>query len=217
MTGRRMPCGTWSKLMLGVITPAPCCRAVGCAAGELGATGRLGDGSATNRRAPVAVHRAVGDSTPLDLDDGSGDAIAVPPPSPTTRSVSSAIGTNTVTWTAVGGYLGGPPTGYEVQYNADATGSYPDASWEVVPECVVLDAGKLSCTHGTPSGYLDKGDKYKYRVRARNAVGRGGWSVPSAEVVVAAGVPTSVDLGTRSSNGENTFSWEFARNGGDIV
>ena len=141
----------------------------------------------------------------------------MPPPSPTTRSVSSANGTNTVAWTAVGKYLGGPVTGYEVQYNADDTGSYPDASWEAVPECVVLDAGKRSCTHGTPSGYLDKGDKYKYRVRARNAVGRGGWSLPSAEVVVTAGIPTSVDLGVRSSNGENTVRWEFARNGGDIV
>ena len=132
--------------------------------------GQLGENSRAERRAPVTVHRGVGAADPLVLEEG-GRAVSAPPPALGSLEGTSVKGTVLTGWTPPGAV-----TGYEVQYNGDFSGNYPEGSWRPVPGCSALDAGRRSCLHGGPGGGLDKGDRYRYRARARNAVGRGEWS-----------------------------------------
>ena len=105
------------------------------------------------------------------------------PDAPAKPTVSSAIGANTITWTAPGNN-GSAITAYSVQSNkADATGDYDESSWASISGCSSLAGNVLTCTH---SG-LVKDDKYRYQVMATNGGGNSAWSASSDEITVAYG------------------------------
>ena len=124
--------------------------------------------------------------------DGGTLAPAVAPGAPTAPAVARTSGTNTVGWVTPSWNPGPSVTGYELQHNSNSSGGYPDGSWNGVPGCETLDASTRSCAH---SG-LTAGDKYRYRVRARNALGHGTWSPESAEATVVALLPGRPPRGT---------------------
>ena len=99
-----------------------------------------------------------------------GEATAAAPGAPTEVTASADDGEATISWTAPASNGGSPVTAYTV------TSSHGD-TWET------------SGTSLTVTG-LTNGIGYTFTVQARNWVGAGPWSLPSA-VVVPLGVPDS--------------------------
>ena len=129
-------------------------------------------------------------------------SISIPSPIET-LVVISTNGENTIRWTEPE-VNGSRITGYTVQWSkANAIGDYE--TFNDLEGCV--DVLTLSCTH---SGLVG-GDRYKYRVKATNAMGDSDWSF-SYEVGVASvpsvSVPSPIEtVAVIGVNGENTIRW----------
>ena len=123
--------------------------------------------------------------------------------------VTSANGVNTISWVAPASN-GSAITGYTVQYSkADASGDY--AGFSEVAGCGNITS--TTCTHSSLVG----GDRYKYQVRATNAVGSTPWVV-SDEVTVSSSTPSApTNMTATSARGVNTVSWSLSASNGSVI
>ena len=128
----------------------------------------------------------------ITVVDGTPDAPAAP-------TATSALGVNTISWTAPA-ENGDAITAYAVQYEkADSVGNYA-GTWTAVPGCGADDLSGSALAATCDHGVLSKGEKYKYRVRATNSVGDGAWSLAGAEITVAYGTQSGITWADYSGN-----------------
>ena len=156
----------------------------------------------------ITATNGIGSSTPSQ-ESATQTVVAGVPAIPSILLVTSADGTNDISWGA-SEQNGSPITGYTVQWSlADATGDY--GAYTDLLDCV--GTTNLSCTHPNLIG----GDKYKYQVKATNIVGDSGWAT-SDEITVASSAPSAPgNMTVQSSAGVNTVNWLASIPNGSVI
>ena len=147
----------------------------------------------------VKAANAVGDSS-WSSDSSSQTVAASAPVAPATPTVASSNGVNTITWVAPTTTNGSAITGYTVEYDKQASGSF-SGTWA---QACTGGASDTSCQH---TG-LNSGDVYKYRVKATNGAGDSAWSSDSSNQTVSSFAPSAPGMSTvASASGVNTINW----------
>ena len=156
----------------------------------------------------ITATNGIGSSTPSQ-ESPTQTVVAGVPGVPSALLVTSADGTNDISWGA-SEQNGSPVTGYTVQWSkADASGDY--GSYTNLAGCV--GATNLSCAHVNLVG----GDKYKYQVKATNIIGDSAWAV-SDEITVDSSAPSAPgNMAVESNAGINTITWTGSVPNGSVI